>query len=543
MEAQEYTAGYWKEKYEASETRRLELEALVLYYEEQFRLYKYRQFGASSEKTPLADQLCLFGELVDEQSTTDSEEKYEVITYKRKKARRKRADDFSRLSVECVNVHEIPEGERICHKCGGPAHKITTIIHKTVKIIPAKAVIVEDHQDVYGCRNCEKNSDSGVPIINAPMPEPVIRKSFASPSSVAYIMTQKYVFGLPLYRQEQMFIFLGFTLSRQTMCNWIIRCAQDWLIHIYNRMKTLLLSREILHADESVLQVLHEPGKTPQSLSYMWLYRTSRDTDQHIVIFEYQPSREGEHAIAFLKGFSGFLHVDGFLGYRKLPDDIILIGCWVHMRRKWEDAYKVIPEDLRNGSTVTEKGLNYIGQFFELEKKFADLSDAKRYTARLEKSKPLTDSFFEWVASLNVLPKSALGTAVTYTLNQRPFLENIYLDGRLEATNNRAERSFKPYVIGRKNWLFADTVDGANANAICYSVLESAKENHLKPFEYLEFLFTKLPNCSWNEIDDFLPWSASLPEYCWAPDHPALLPHAQAVLSADIIPTSSLDTQ
>jgi len=166
MEAQEYTADYWKDKYEASETRRLELEALVLYYEEQFRLYKHRQFGASSEKTPIADQLCLFGEYVDEQTAVGAEEKYEVITYKRRKARRKRADDFSRLSVDCINVHEIPEGERICPKCGGPAHKITTIIHKTVKIIPAKAVIAEDHQDVYGCRNCEKNSDS-VPIINA----------------------------------------------------------------------------------------------------------------------------------------------------------------------------------------------------------------------------------------------------------------------------------------------------------------------------------------------------------------------------------------
>jgi len=211
------------------------------------------------------------------------------------------------------------------------------------------------------------------------------------------------------------------------------------------------------------------------------------------------------------------------------------------MRRKWEDAYKVIPEELRNGSTVTEKGLNYIGHFFELEKKFADLSDIERHRARLAKSKPLTDTFFEWVSSLNVLPKSALGTAVTYTLNQRPYLENIYLDGRLEATNNRAERSFKPYVIGRKNWLFADTVEGAKANAVCYSVLESAKENHLNPFEYLEFLFTRLPNCSFSQIDDLLPWSASLPEKCWAPDHPALLARAATEVSSEMTLSSSLE--
>jgi len=527
MENQEYTAGYWKEKYEASETRRLELEALVIYYQEQFRLYKQRKFGASSEKTPIADQLSMFGEFINEQSTADTPEKYETITYRRKKNRRKRSDAFSHLSVECINVHSIPEGERNCPQCNSQMHKMSTIVHKTVKIVPAKAVIIEDHQEVYSCRPCAKNEVS-VPIINAPMPEPVIKGSFASPSSVAYIINQKYACGLPLYRQEQMFMYLGFVLSRQTMAHWIIRCSQDWLIHIYNRMKALLIIRDILHADESVLQVLHEPGRKPQSNSYMWLYRTSRDTDKHIVIFEYQTSRAGENAKNFLKGFSGYVHADGHHGYHVLPENIIINGCWVHMRRTWEDAYKVIPVELRNGTTVTEKGLGYIGKFFGFEKKFAGFSDEERFKARLEKSKPLTDEFFEWVSGLNALPKSALGTAVTYTLNQRPYLENIYLDGRLEASNNRAERSFKPYVIGRKNWLFADTVEGAKANAICYSILESAKENHLIPFNYLELLFTKLPNCTLSEIDDLLPWSESLPESCWAPDHPVKLAQADA---------------
>ena len=540
MEAQEYTANYWKEKYEASETRRLELEALVIYYEEQFRLNKHRQYGASSEKTTIADQLSLFGEFVTEQTTVDAEEKYEVITYKRKKKRRKRSDSFAHLSVECINVHELPEGEQGCPQCGAQMHKMTTIIHKTVKIVPAKAVIVEDHQVVYSCRPCAKN-ETCVPIVNAPMPEPVIKGSFASPSSVAYVITQKYAFGLPLYRQEQMFMYLGFVLSRQTMTNWIIKCSQDWLIVIYNRMKKLLISREILHADESGLQVLHEPGRKPQNLSYMWLYRTSGDTDKPIVIFEYRQTRAGENAKNFLKGFTGYLHADGHHGYHVLPENIIISGCWVHMRRTWEDAYKVIPDELRNGATITEKGLEYIGKFFKLEKEFADLPADKRFHARLEKSKPITDAFFDWVSSLNALPKSALGTAVTYTLNQRPYLENIYLDGRLEASNNRAERSFKPYVIGRKNWLFADTIQGAEANAICYSILESAKENHLSPFDYLEFLFNKLPNCTFydNEIDNLLPWSESLPESCWAPDHPVKLARAEAAMHSTEQPDSN----
>jgi len=543
MDPQENTVSYWREKFEASETRRLELEALVIYYEEQFRLYKHRQYGASSEKTPIADQLCLFGEFVDERSDANTEEKYEVITYKRRKNRRKRADNFSRLPVESVNVYALSKDGLGCPQCGGQMHKMSVIVHKTVKIIPARAVLIEDHQLVYSCRSCAINEIT-VPVVNAPMPAPVIKGSFASPSSVAYVMTQKYVYGLPLYRQEQMFVFLGFALSRQTMSHWVIRCSHDWLIHIYTRMKVLLILREILHADESPLQVLHEPGRDPQNLSYMWLYRTSGDTDKPIVIFDYKQSRAGENAKVFLKDFTGYLHADGHHGYHVLPDNVIISGCWVHMRRTWEDAYKVIPEELRNGTTITEKGLGYIGKFFEFEKKFADLPADKRFLARLEQSKPITDAFFEWVSSLNVLPKSALGTAVTYTLNQRPYLENLYLDGRLEATNNRAERSFKPYVIGRKNWLFADTIKGAEANAICYSVLETAKENHLSPFDYLEYLFTKLPNRDPHNIDDLLPWSESLPEICLAPDHPVKLARLEAArLSADTFETSDSYTQ
>jgi hypothetical protein len=341
-------------------------------------------------------------------------------------------------------------------------------------------------------------------------------------------MTQKYVYGLPLYRQEQMFTYLGFRLSRQTMINWVNRCSHDWLIHIYNRMVVLLTLHDILHADESPLQVLHEPGRKPQTLSYMWVYRTSCDTNKPIVIFEYQQTRAGENAKIFLKDFSGYLHADGHHGYHVLPTNIVICGCWVHMRRYWEDAFKAIPNELRNGATITEEGLAYIAKFFALEKKFADLQPDERYLARLVESKPVSDAFFEWASGLNVLPKSALGAAVTYTLNQRPYLENIYLDGRLEASNNRAERSFKPYVVGRKNWLFADTVKGAESNAICYSVLETAKENHLSPFDYLDYLFTKLPNCDLDNIDDLLPWSDSLPDNCLAPDHPANLARLEA---------------
>jgi len=263
--------------------------------------------------------------------------------------------------------------------------------------------------------------------------------------------------------------------------------------------------------------VLHEPGRAAQTKSCEWLYRTGRYSEKPIVIYEYTETRKQEHPHAFLAGFKGYLHTDGYQGYHNLPPDIVVVGCWAHVRRYWEKLYETIPEDKRSGSNA-ERGLVYTNLVFWLEDEFRDLTPQERYQKRLEFNKPVTDEFFSWVGSLTALPKSLLGEAVTYSLNQREYLENIYLDGRLECSNNRAERSVKPYVQGRKQWLFSNTPNGAESSSIIYSIIETAKENHLHPFHYMKYLLEKLPITTCNKLEELLPWSDSLPDSCRVPE-------------------------
>jgi hypothetical protein len=292
----------------------------------------------------------------------------------------------------------------------------------------------------------------------------------------------------------------------------------------------LLEENKVLHADETVLQVLKEPGKKATTNSYMWLYRTSREASHPIVLYEYQPTRSGSHPEKFLETFEGYLHVDGYAGYHNLPNSIIIVGCLAHSRRKFDEALKTIPPEERE-SSESRKGLEYCNQLFALERKYGDagLSPEERYQRRLEQSKPVFDALSQWAASTNALPKSALGRAIHYFEEQRPYLENVFLDGRLELSNNRAERSIKPFIIGRKNWLFSATVNGAKASSAIYSMIETAKENRLKPFEYLKYLFETLPNATGSTLDTLLPWSPSLPDNCRSKSKPESPPTASFV--------------
>ena len=302
----------------------------------------------------------------------------------------------------------------------------------------------------------------------------MIPGSFASPEAVAHIMSQKFVMGVPLYRQEQEFMRNDILLSRQTMSNWLLKVADNWLAPIYDRMKAELLEHEVLHADETTLQVLREPGKTAQSKSYMWLYRTSGDAERPIVLYEYQPSRKAEHPARFLEGWRGYLHADGYEGYHRIPGKIVVVGCWAHLRRKFDEALKIVPQEAREGSLALA-GKRHCDQLFELERQFADFPPEQRYEKRTEISKPLMEAFFAWADSCGALPKTPVGKAVYYAKSQRKYLERFLLDGRLEISNNRAERSIKPFVIGRKNWLFANTPRGAKASAVIYSLIETAR--------------------------------------------------------------------
>jgi hypothetical protein len=327
-------------------------------------------------------------------------------------------------------------------------------------------------------------------------------------------MTQKFVMGIPLYRQEQEWERNGVPLSRQTMSNWLIRCAGDWLEAIYNRLHQFLCAREVLHGDETTVQVLHEPGRAAQSKSTMWLYRTSGDAENPIVLYDYQISRGGEHPAKFLHGFKGYLHTDGWDEYhRKLPDVIQVVGCWAHCRRKFDEA---LPKKDKADSEAF-RGKQFCDRLFALEREYAKLPPdgnfGARRLARDERSKPVMEAFFSWAAMLepSVFPKSLLGVAIQYALNQRPWLERVLLDGRLELSNNRAERSIKPFVIGRKNWMFNNSPKGADASAMIYSIVETAKENDINPFDYLSAVFHIAPNLSdYDTVDSLLPWSISI---------------------------------
>jgi len=486
-----------------------ELELLIKWYKEKLRLGARKKYGASSEQSQ-GEQLGFFDEVEITADRKASEPDIEQITYKRKKRVGKREEDFSSLPVETV-THELPQDEQTCPECGEQLHVMGKEIRKELTIIPAQVKVTEHIRYIYSCRNCEKTKQT-VPVVKAPMPEPVIKGSVASPSAVAHIMAQKYVTYIPLYRQQQEFDRQGIALSRQTMANWMIKTATDWLEPVYERLRKELLTNGVLHADETSVQVLREPGRKSISKSYMWLYRTSGDTAKPIILYDYQQTRSSSHPKRFLSEWKGFLHTDGYSGYHSLPD-ITPVGCWAHMRRKFDEALQGLapPERKKSKSQI---GLEYCNRLFLLEKTFENLSSEECFKQRKQQSQPIAEAFFEWVYGLNALPKSLLGKAVQYACGQQKYLMNVYLDGRLELSNNRAERSIKPFVMGRKNWLFCNTPKGARASSVIYSVIETSKENGLKPFEYLKFLFETMPNSTTGKIDSILPWGNAIPQEC-----------------------------
>jgi transposase len=499
---------------EAQREQIVKMEALIKYYEECFRLAQQRRFGASSEHSP--DQLRfeeLFNEAEEQSDPAQQEPIYEQILYTRKKRVGKREEDLSGLPVERID-YELPESERICPECGEPMHDMGVTVRDEIEIIPAQVIHKEHAVHAYQCDQCKKNNAST--IIKAVAPTPLISGSLASPSAVAHIASEKFVNGVPLYRSEKGFIYDGVMLSRQTMANWLIYCAQNYLAALYSLMISCLLKEDIAHADETTVQVLLEPGRPAQAHSYEWLYRTGKCSEHPVVIYEYQETRKQEHPTKFLEGFNGYLHTDGYQVYHNLPTGIIVVGCWSHARRYWVEAYKVIPKDKCDGSNA-ERGLLYCNLLFLFEEEFRDLAPEERYRMRLEYSKPVSDEFFSWISALGALPKSSLGKAVNYALSQRKYLENIYLDGRLEISNNLAERSIKPFVQGRKQWLFSCTPNGAESSSIYYSIIETAKANNLNPFQYLKFLLEKLPDARTGDLESLLPWSDSLPDCCHVP--------------------------
>ena len=437
-------------------------------------LLRKEKFGSSSEKTPkqVDGQLSLFNEAEIE---ADSKSEEPVICRKGSMYHRKPKTSREEL-LKDLPVEEFPcvihPDDMFCNQCGTTLKEIGFVkVRDEIEYIPAKVQIIRYMQQACECPACKHTTR---PFIKkAAVPKSVLNHSLASPSSVSYVMYQKYVNSVPLYRQEKDWEQMGIALSRATMANWVIRSSQDHFEPVIKHMRKELLKREVIHCDETPVQVLKEEGKKPQTKSYMWLYRTGNDGKAPIVLYDYQPSRNGDHAADFLRNFSGYIHSDGYSGYNKLTN-ITRCGCWAHLRRKFVEALPS-KKDANAALTSAEIGRDYCDKLFHIEKELIDLSPEERKLKRLELEKTVLDAFWCWAESLNTLKGSALGKAVTYAINQKPYMENYLLDGRCSLSNNAAENAIRPFTVGRKNWLFADSPKGADASATVYSIIETAK--------------------------------------------------------------------
>jgi len=479
------------------------LESRNHFLEEQFRLAQHKQFGASGEGYPGQGEL--FNE-AEEIALDEAATEQENISYTRNKAKRKPLPkDLPRERI----VHDIDAADKVCNGCHTELHQIGEDISEKLEFIPAKVSVIEHVRPKYACKTCEQSGTSNQ-IKQAPMPSSVIPKGYVTPSLLAQIITSKYQYGLPLYRQEAMFKQYGIELSRKTTSDWMMKCG-DILQILYDRLKAIQLKQPVIHADETTLKV----AKEDKQKCYMWLYATGADSPDgnikdtnipNIVLFDYRNSRSASCATDYLGSYQGYLQVDGYAGYHHTQ--AILVGCMAHARRKFTDAKTA---QGKKPSGKADWALNHIQKLCRIEQQIKDKTLDERYQIRQEKSVPLLKQFEAWLlkSQQQVLPKTKLGEAITYCLNQWEKLQRYTLDGRLNIDNNRAERAIKPFVIGRKAWLFSQTANGANASAVLYFIIETAKANNVVPFDYLMYLLTQLstPNLG---IDQLLPWNVKL---------------------------------
>ena len=493
------------------------LEAQITRLEELLRGANKSLYGRSSEKTRYIldnpDQLSLFNEA---ETYTDESAPVETIITKSYTRRKKRTKEelAKELPIQ-EEILDLPEAERVCGICESELCPIgKELVRREICIIPAKAYVKEIYRVNYSCPVCLKETDEAN-IVKPEAPVPVINHGLASASSAAYTIYQKYVNALPLDRQEKDWANFGVKISRATLANWVIYCCHNWLAPLFDTLKSLLVTYKVIQADESVLQVLHEPGKTPQSESRMWVYRSGNmGGDPQIVLFEYQPNRCGENPKKFLEKADNFyLLTDGCASYNSVAG-AIHCGCFAHVRRKFAEA---LPPTGKSESKADE-GLTFCKKLFALEDEFKELNPDERLKERLKFSKPVLDAFFAWVGTVNALAGSKLGTAITYVRNQQKPLSSFLLNGCIPIHNNASENSLRPFVRGRANWLFSDTVRGAEASAIAYSIVETARANNLNPYKYLNFLFNELPTVLTRDVNadlsPYLPWADKSREFC-----------------------------
>jgi len=467
--------------------------------EERNRLLQAKLFGRKSEKQIIEKedkQLSLF----DEAEVTEEklpEETVAVPAHTRKKSGRKPLpENLPRVEV----IHDLPEAEKVC-ACGCRLSKIGEEISEKLDIIPAKVQVIRDIRYKYACKHCEgTESDQGA-VKTAPVCEQLIPKSIATPGLLSHIIVSKFVDALPLYRQEKIFARIGVEISRGSMANWVIQVA-DKCEPIVNLLHQEIRSGPLIGIDETTVQVLQEPGRKNTTRSYMWVFRGG-DPEKPVLMYEYHPTRSGDVPRTFLNGYKGYVQTDGYKGYDGLSQnkDIHLVGCFAHVRRKFAEVIQArklskATSDQKAGSA--EVAINYIGKLYAIESQAEkeNLSYDALYQRRQEKSKPVLDEFHAWLKkrSNQTPPSGLLGKAMNYTLEQWPKLIRYIEDGRLKPDNNLVENAIRPFVLGRKNWLFSGHPRGADASALLFSLIETAKANKLEPYLYFRYIFDRLPH-------------------------------------------------
>ncbi|AWX99279.1 transposase [Marinomonas primoryensis] len=470
---------------------------------EQWRLAQQKQFGKGSEVSPGQGELFDESENDSQEDSADVETDSQTVSYTRTKPKRKPLPkDLPRETV----VVDVTESDKTCACCQTPLHRIGEDTSEKLEFLPAQLKVIETVRPKYACRQCEK-SEVTTTIKQASIPPSIIPKGIATPSLLSQVITGKFQYSLPLYRQEAMFKQYGIELSRQTMSDWMLKCSSA-LQPLYDRLHTILLEQSVIQADETTLNVIKEA----RSSCYMWLYCTGKDGPDkqspipNIVLYDFQPTRSAQCAIDFLQGFDGYLNVDGYQAYEST--NATLAGCWAHARRKFIEAEKGMPKGKSGKATVA---INHIKKLYAIEVLAKQQGTTEEVLQmRQEKAPAILATYKAWLekSAQQVPPKTLLGKAIQYNLNQWNKLTVYLTDGQINIDNNRAERAIKPFVIGRKNWLFANTGKGAISSAILYSAIETAKANGLIPYDYLVKLFEELPKRqSTVGLDDLLPWN------------------------------------
>lgn len=479
-----------------------ERDARIAHLLEQFRLLRHKFYAASSEQAPGQGVLFDEADVLAAEPADDAaaEDVASAVIDAPLKARGKRAPlpaDLPRVEI----VHELTAAERQC-ACGAEKVEIGQEVSEQIDIVPMRVRVLRHVRKTCACPKCQL-----APITAALPPQP-IPKSNASANTLALLMTAKYVDGIPLHRFEQVCARHGFEASRNTLARWIIACS-ELMIPLHNLLRDQLLAQNILHLDETPVQVLKEPGRTAQSQSYMWV-QSGGPPDKSVVVFDYDPSRSGAVPARLLEGYRGHLMTDGYEGYNAVvaQNGLTHLACWAHARRKFVEAKKAQPKGKSGSADVAVK---MIGKLYGVERDIKGITDITvRQQTRAERSAQVMTALRAWLDKQlpRVPPKSKLGEALAYLNKYWPKLIRYLERGDLPIDNNRAENAIRPFVIGRKNWLFADTPAGAHASARIYGIIETAKANGHEPYAYLRRILRDLPRAkSVEDVEVLLPWS------------------------------------